>query len=117
MGEQLGIKIALLVCVVIIGILMMLPARGARHLALRRIGTLLLVALAAVAIVLPEIPQAIAEFIGVGRGADLLLYGLVIAFITYAVVQRSDRNRLTEQLTELARAQAIATAPKPRDGE
>jgi hypothetical protein len=115
--EQLGIKIALLVSVAVIGILMMLPARGARHLALRRLGTLLLVTLAAVAIILPEIPQTIAEFVGVGRGADLLLYGLVIAFIASAVAARAERNRLMEQITELARAQAIAAASKPRDGE
>lgn len=115
MNEQLGIKIVLLASLAVLGLLMVLPARGARQLALRRIGALLLVAMAAVAIIFPEIPQAIAEFIGVGRGADLLLYGLVVAFIGSVLASRAERKKLTAQITQLARAQAIATAAKPDD--
>lgn len=115
MDGQLGIKIVLLASLAILGMMIVLPARGARRLALRRIGSLLLVALAAVAIIFPEIPQAIAEIVGVGRGADLLLYGLVVAFIGSILASRAERNTLTAQITRLARAQAIAAAAKPHD--
>jgi hypothetical protein len=41
------------------------------------------------------------------------LYGLVIVFIGYVIATRIHHNRIDDQLTELARGQALAAAPNP----
>lgn len=115
MDGQLGIKILLIVGVLAVALFILWPARGARRLALRRIGTLLLVVAAIAAIIFPQALSAVAEWLGVGRGADLLLYGTVIAFVGWAFLSRMERRRLERQITLLARAQALAHAQTPAD--
>jgi small membrane protein len=111
MDSQLGIKIVLLAAVVVVGVLIVWPGRGARRLAIRRLALLALVLIAAAAIVFPQATDGVAQLLGVGRGADLLLYGLVVCFIGYVITARADRSRVHQQLTDLARAQALAAAP------
>ncbi len=113
MDSQIGIKIILLMATVGVGVLIIWPGSGARRLATRRLTLLGLIILAAIAIVFPEMTSDIAKVLGVGRGADLLLYGMVVFFIGYVIAARADRSRMHQQLTELARAQAIASAPPP----
>jgi hypothetical protein len=65
----------------------------------------------------PDVTTEIANLLGVGRGADLLLYFalLALAFL-YLRVYRQQRE--TEQrLTELARAIALLTASSPHQPE
>lgn len=47
----------------------------------KRIALFLLLALGVLAIIHPEIVDRVAKTIGIGRGADLLLYVTVVAFI------------------------------------
>lgn len=120
--DDLPIKIVLIVAIALIALAILLPGRGARRTALRRLGVLLLVVLAGVAVVFPDLTNTVANFLGVGRGADLLLYGLVVVFIGYVAFDRVHRHRVDVQLTELTRAIAIAAAEKPdargaRDGD
>lgn len=110
---QLPIKLALVAAVILLAALVMWPGRGERRVALRRLGTIALVLAAVVAIVFPEITGWVASLVGVGRGADLLLYGTVIAFVGYAFATRVERRRVDTQLTQIARAQAIAGAKRP----
>jgi hypothetical protein len=113
MGNQVIIKIILLAGIGLVALLIVWPGAGARRTALRRIGLLCLVVIAALAVVFPQISNQMASLVGVGRGADLLLYGLVIVFIGYVIATRIHHNRIDDQLTELARGQALAAAPNP----
>lgn len=71
-------------------------------------------AIVGVALVLfPETTTMIAEWLGVGRGADLVLYLFVLMTLA-AIFNLHLRNRATAvRLTELARAIALMSAKKP----
>ncbi len=59
---------------------------------------------------MPQGTDAIAEAVGVGRGADLLVY-LSVVFLLYAVHRLMVREQKTrEEMTELVRAIAIDRA-------
>ncbi|HWL00853.1 MAG TPA: DUF2304 domain-containing protein [Microbacteriaceae bacterium] len=113
MDSQIGIKIVLIAVVVIVALAILWPGRGQRRVALRRIGSILLVLAAVAAIIFPQILSSIAELLGVGRGADLLLYATVLAFIGFVLMTRIEKRRHEAQLTLVARAQAIAAAERP----
>jgi hypothetical protein len=113
MDHQLLIKLVLLLGLAAVALLILWPGRGARRLALRRISLLLLVSLAAVAVMFPQLSNSVATLFGVGRGADLLLYGLVVCFVGYVIATRAHHSRVDIQITELARAQALAQAAEP----
>ncbi len=88
-------------------------AAGARHQALRRLGLTGFVVLAALAVLFPGRFSAVANVLGVGRGTDLLLYLLVIAFLSYV---SSTYRRLSAQdrkITVLTRKLALAEAQPP----
>jgi hypothetical protein len=108
---QLAIKVILIVAFVAFGIFLMLPGRGARHIAIRRLVMLAILALTIVAVIFPSTINSVAHFLGVGRGTDLLLYGLIVVFIGNSILMQR-RHRVTErQITDLARALAISQAP------
>jgi hypothetical protein len=62
----------------------------------------------------PELSTRIANFLGIGRGADLIFYLFIIASLFYAVATRSRLRRMEIQLTELVRRDAIS---RPIQGE
>lgn len=104
------IQILLVVGVILVGIFLARPAGGDSHLALRRLFMFGFVIVAIVSILFPQWLSWLANLIGVGRGADLLLYALVLAFlITVASAYR--RNvALNRKLTHLAREITLARA-------
>ena len=51
----------------------------------KKIGLLLLALAMIVAVLFPEATNITARAVGVGRGADLLLYATVVAFIAYVL--------------------------------
>jgi hypothetical protein len=65
---------------------------------------------AAAAIVDPGIPQAIAIRIGIGRGADLVLYLVVLTFLRASFYFYSCNMQLQRQLTIVVRHLAIQNA-------
>jgi len=65
---------------------------------------------AAAAIVDPGIPQAIAICLGIGRGADLVLYLVVLAFLRVSFYFYSCNMQLQRQLTIVVRHLAIQSA-------
>jgi hypothetical protein len=113
MSNQLLIKVVLLTGLAVVAMLIVWPGRGARRMALRRISLLLVVMSAAGAVVFPQLANDVAGLFGVGRGADLLLYGLVVAFVGYVIATRAHHSRIDLQMTELARAQALRSAVDP----
>ena len=79
------IQALLIIAVCGIGVILL---RGRNMAKIRASQKLLLISfmlLAIVTIVWPEITNEIAEFLGVGRGADLLLYINVVAFGLFAL--------------------------------
>jgi hypothetical protein len=111
----LAIKI-ILVLGVMAAAVPLLQGQGARHLAIRRILLMLFMTFAAASIFRPDLWTRLANLVGVGRGSDLVLYSLVIAFLGF-VMTSYVRNRAIElQLTRLARRIALAEADPPTAG-
>jgi hypothetical protein len=104
------IKIILTAGIVLIGVLLARPVVGDRHLALRRLFMVFFVAVAIVSILFPVWLTRLAHLIGVGRGTDLLLYVLVIAFLLYASTSYRRNMLLNRKITQLARAATLAEA-------
>jgi small membrane protein len=101
----------LLIPAVIGAVLVSLRSRNSlRGQARRKIVAGLTLVAGVVAIARPDILQAIADFVGIVRGADLLLYGLALIII-YLVGSISVRFREHEaKIVLLSRALAIAEA-------
>jgi hypothetical protein len=113
MESQLVIKVILIVAFAAFSVFLMLPGRGARHVAIRRLVMLLVLALTVLAVIFPSLLNQVAHAVGVGRGADLLLYGLIVVFIGNTLLQQRRSRHIEQQLTLLARRLAIAEAQTP----
>lgn len=112
--DQIVIQLALIGFFVAFAVVVLLPTGGARRSAIRRLTLLAVLALAIVAVAVPGILSNIASAAGVGRGTDLLLYGLIIVFLGSSITN-AGRARLAErQITELARKIALMNADEPR---
>lgn len=76
------------------------------------VATLLWVVVVAVAW-LPDMTTVLARAVGIGRGADLIMYSAVVLLV-YAVLRLIARQQeLSRELTELTRALAIKQAHRP----
>ena len=104
------IKILLLLAIALVAMFFLRPAPGARGRALRRLGTVAFAVLAALSVLFPEVLTSIANLVGVGRGADLLLYALVIVVLAFMGSSYRNRKAFEAQLTQLARRMAIDEA-------
>lgn len=93
----------------------MLRGGGARHQAIRRILMLLFIVAAASSVFFPQIWTLAAQLVGVGRGADLLLYFLVLTFLGFvATTYRRFRN-IENSVTELSRQLALVQVMHPHN--
>lgn len=101
------IKILLIVLVLVLSIYMFKANLGAKQTAWRRLGILAFAIVAVVVVIFPEITTKVAQFLGVGRGTDLLLYGLVVVVLYNMLMQAKQRNAAERRLTKLAREVAI----------
>lgn len=61
-------------------------------------------------IAFPDVATGLAHAVGIGRGVDFVLYPLVIWLVRESLVGRRRRWEDAERLTQLVRAQAIASA-------
>lgn len=89
--------------------------RSPRSQALKKVGLLATVLVAICAIAAPGWVQAVAEALGIGRGADLVLYVTTLALIyvatdVYLRFQETDRR-----IAELARSLAIERAEREQE--
>ncbi len=57
----------------------------------------------------PEVTTLLAQFLGVGRGADLILYAAVITLLILVFQLHVAHHKLERQLTELVRREALET--------
>lgn len=56
----------------------------------------------------PEVSTVIANWMGIGRGADLVFYLFIIVSLFYFVSVNAEIRNLQKQITELTRTQALA---------
>ena len=110
MLDQPVIKLVLLVSVVVVTAMLTRSTAGVRHQAVRRLLLVAFVVLAAVAILFPRVLTQVAQLLGVGRGADLLLYGLTVVFLGYVAASYRRMRQLEQQVTTLARELALRAA-------
>jgi hypothetical protein len=101
----------LLIPALVIAVVLSLRARASlRGQARRKIIAALTVVAGVVAVLFPDLLQVLAEFVGVTRGTDLMLYGLALVII-YLVGSTGVRFREQEaRLVSLARQVALAEA-------
>lgn len=71
---------------------------------------------AALAVAFPDGVTRFANLLGIGRGADVVLYGLVFAFLAVSWKLYVENQRLRWDLTELVRQAALQAAGPPVEG-
>jgi hypothetical protein len=111
------IQLLLIVVVVFIAV-RLLRGRGARTQAVRRLGLVLFAGLAVWSILFPSVWNQIAKLVGVGRGTDMVLYALVVAFLSFTLTTYVRFRDLEARYTKLARRLALdeAVHPQPAEG-
>ncbi|XPP27430.1 MAG: DUF2304 domain-containing protein [Leucobacter sp.] len=101
----------LLIAIIAVAAIVALRAlSGDRSLAIKRILAILLAVAAVLAIVFPQALTWVANLVGIGRGADLLLYLFILVSIVFALGAVRIRARQDARVTELARAVALMEA-------
>lgn len=115
MSSQIIIQVVLITAVAVIGWLIYRVPGGSRHQAARRLVTLAFVAFAVVSIATPSLMTRLANILGVGRGADLLLYAMAVAFLAQMLSAFRRNAALERQVTRLARRIALMEAPDGAD--
>lgn len=107
------IQIILIIGLAVPAVIILLPTKGARGLAIRRLTMLGILLGGIVAVMFPSLTDTIARTLGVGRGADLVLYGLLIVFVSYTLSTSAHLRRVDRQISELTRELAVARAEPP----
>ncbi|EEH63780.1 hypothetical protein HMPREF0044_0799 [Gleimia coleocanis DSM 15436] len=107
-GSQWLIKTLLVLSLALLAYGIIRPVKSASHLAIRRLGMLFFIGVAAVTAVFPQIVTYVAQYLGIGRGADLLLYGLTIAFFSSLATAYRKDSATERKLTKLARTIALS---------
>ena len=103
-----------LIGVVILTAVRLLRGRGARTQAVRRLGLMLFAALAVWSILFPSVWNQIARLVGVGRGTDMVLYALVVAFLSFTLTTYLRFRDFETRYTKLARRLALDEAGPPQ---
>lgn len=119
LGPTLGVGgrtviIQLLLVVGIIGIIAWLFAkRGAKQLAVRRLLIIAFAVFAVLTVIFPSMLTRVAHLVGVGRGADLLLYATVLVLLGFLALQEARTKAAEKRTTYLARRIALDEAEPP----
>lgn len=107
--------VQVLLLLAILAVLLILVRRGhtVRGRAFKRLAFLAFLAATVFAILRPGDVTWVANRIGVGRGTDLLLYCLAMAFFAWAVNTYVRFRNLETRFAELVRAVALQNAQPP----
>lgn len=111
--NQIIIQILLIAAFAVFAVILLLPGRGARRLAVRRLTLLLAFVAGVFAVVFPSFINDIANVLGVGRGTDLILYALVVVFIGNSIASAAQNRQLHREITQLARSTALRGVRTP----
>ena len=93
-----------------VGLYLLKAKRSANHQAIRRIFMVIVLIAGFIAVLFPEYTTSLAALLGIGRGADLLLYSFVIFTLFYAVYQYRRQLWQEKVTTELARSLTLTQA-------
>ena len=104
---QIIVQIVLVLAVVIVSLALMRGGSNARHLAIRRIMLVLFACLAALSIFFPGLLSHVARFFGIGRGTDLVLYGLIVSFLVFMATTYQRFRQMETTMTKLSRRIAL----------
>lgn len=104
------IKIVLLAAIALVGLFALRGSTRAMHRVLWRGYVVAILVAAALGVVFPGATTWIAHKLGVGRGADLLLYVLVVTFMLVSVILFRRLAALERKYVVLTRALAIQEA-------
>lgn len=110
------IKTILVIGLLAVAYLMMRPVRTANHLAIRRLGVVVVIVIASLAVIFPDVLTQLARSIGVYSSVNLLVYILVLAVFTQMAIGYRRDTATDRKLTQLARTVALLSAPKPPRG-
>ena len=110
------IQVLLIVAIVTLLVYLLRSRRSAQAKAWVKVGYVLFVLAAVYAIVRPDDTTVVANWLGVARGADLLEYALIVAFLFTTISTYMRFKDLELRYAQLARAVALegARAPEPR---
>lgn len=100
----------LVIAIVWVTVFTLRSLRSDKSLAMKRLLALLFVIAAIVAIIFPNLLTLIANFFGVGRGTDFLLYGFIVIGMLFAVAVIRAKARSDARVTQLARSVALNEA-------
>ncbi len=100
----------LLGALVLVGVYLLKARHSAPHQAIRRLAIVGALIVGALAVLFPNYTTVVASWLGIGRGADLLLYCFVIFALFYVVHQYRRQLWQEKVITELARAHTLAQA-------
>lgn len=110
------IQILLITAVVVLLVYLLASRRKAQARAWVKVGFVLFVVAAVYAIVRPNDTTVVAHWLGIGRGADLLEYAFIIAFLFTTISAYMRFKDLELRYARLARAVALEGARAPEDG-
>jgi hypothetical protein len=110
---QIIVQIVLVLAVIVVSLALMRGGSNARHLAIRRIMLVIFACVAALSIFFPELLTMLARSLGIGRGTDLVLYGLVVSFMVFMATTYQRFRHMETTLTQLSRRIAIDETPRP----
>lgn len=103
----MAIRILLIAAFVAMLVFFLRGGRSAQASAGKRILLVLFVGAAIAAVLYPDELTVVANLLGVGRGADLLLYATVAGLVFSLLVIYAKFKDVEEKVTELARHMAI----------
>lgn len=107
------IKIFLIASVLVVATWLLRGQQRGGRLAVTRMAGIGFAACWVVGVLAPDAVTRIANLAGVGRGTDLVIYVLVVAFLFTTAGQRRRMREVDDRLAALTRAQALL---EHRDG-
>ena len=100
----------LAIALVLVGLYLLKARKSASQQAIRRLFIIVALAAGLVAVLFPNYTNVVASLLGIGRGADLLLYTFVVFTLFYVVHQYRRQLWQEKVTTDLARALTLAQA-------
>ena len=100
----------LAIALVLVGLYLLKARKSASQQAIRRLFIIVALAAGLIAVLFPNYTNVAASFLGIGRGADLLLYTFVVFTLFYVVHQYRRQLWQEKVTTDLARALTLAQA-------
>ncbi|HET9876095.1 MAG TPA: DUF2304 domain-containing protein [Mycobacterium sp.] len=110
---MIWIKVLLIAAVVTLLIYLLLSRRSAQSRAWVKVGYLVFVLGGIYAVLRPDDTTVVANWLGVRRGTDLMLYALIIAFAFTTLSTYMRFRDLELRYARLARAVALESAQAP----